>query len=434
MDPDADTIFARASGAGRGAVALLRLSGPRTGAILDALCGGRRPEPRRASLRFLRAPDDPDPLDRALVLWFPAPNSYTGEDAAELGLHNGPAVLHAVSDALVALGARPAEPGEFTRRAFINGRLDLLEAEGIADLVEAETEAQRRQALRQSDGALSRVYEGWAMRLRLLLASAEALIDFPDEELPPEVEAEVLADMAVLETEMQQHLSEGAGAERLRTGLFFAVVGPPNAGKSTLVNALCGADAAIVSPLAGTTRDALEVRVALGGVPVTLVDTAGLRDTTDPVEAEGVRRARRRAADADLVIRLADGAAAADPDAAPDGPVLRVWNKTDLHPAPDGWLGISARTGDGLPALRDRLAAEARRLTESGSGAPPTRARHRAGIAEAAHHLAAARHEGLPELRGERLRLAMAALGRLTGRVGVEDLLDTVFNRFCIGK
>ena len=423
------TIFARATGAGRAAIAVIRISGSRSGPILDRLCG-HRPEPRRATLRTLRAEPAGELLDRALVLWFPAPASYTGEDCAELHLHAGPAVVEAVSVALVASGARPAEPGEFTRRAFLNNRLDLLEAEGIADLIEAETEAQRRQALRQADGALSRLYAGWAGRLRGMLAHQEALIDFPDEDLPPEIELALVRELDALQHEMAAHLAEGDRGTRVRSGLFIAIVGPPNVGKSSLLNRLAGREAAIVSDRPGTTRDAIEVRLVLGDVPVTLVDTAGLRDAEDALEAEGIRRARRQAEQADLVVRVAAGGLV--PDGLPVG--MQVWNKVDLAAAPPGWLGVSARTGDGIALLEDRLAEAVRGLTASTSGPPLTRARHRAGIAEATGHLQAARHLELAELRGEALRLAMQALGRLTGAVGVEDLLDTVFNQFCIGK
>ena len=419
------TIFARTTGTGRAAIAVIRISGSRSGPILDRLCGGR-PEPRRAALRAVHAEPGGELLDRALVLWFPRPASYTGEDCAELHLHAGPAVVEAASMALVASGARPAEPGEFTRRAFANNRLDLLEAEGIADLIEAETEAQRRQA----DGALSRLYDGWAMRLRRLLAHQEALIDFPDEDLPPEVEGALLRELDALRHEMTAHLAEGERARRVRSGLFIAIVGAPNVGKSSLLNRLAGHAAAIVSDRPGTTRDAIEVGLVLGDVPVTLVDTAGLRDAEDALEAEGIRRARRHAEAADLVVRVAAGESV--PDELPVG--LSVWNKVDLAPAPPGWLAVSARTGAGMAALEARLVEEVRALTASTSGPPLTRARHRAGITEAVEHLQAARHLELAELRGEALRLAMQALGRLTGAIGVEDLLDTVFNQFCIGK
>jgi tRNA modification GTPase len=424
---DADTIFAVASGAGQAAIAVMRLSGPAARGILGALCG-RVPPPRRASFRRLRDAGGAE-LDQGIVVWLPGPGSYTGEDSVELFLHGGRAVLHGVADALVELGARPAEPGEFTRRAFLNGRMDLTEAEAVHDLIAAETEAQRRQALRQLDGALGEIYRGWAERLRLLLAQQEALIDFPDEDLPPEVEAEVLAELAALQREVAAHLNDSRRGERLREGLVFAVTGEPNVGKSSLVNLLAERDVAIVSPQPGTTRDALETRVVLGGVPVTLVDTAGLRESDDEIEAEGVRRARARAEAADLVIAVAEvGEDGAHGD-------VRVANKTDLGGVvPDGAIGVSARTGEGLDKLRARLADAARSLTASAGSPPLTQARHRAALLEASARLAGAQTADLPELRAEDLRLALRALGRITGSVGVEDILDTLFARFCIGK
>jgi tRNA modification GTPase len=450
-----DTIFAVASGAGRAAVAVLRLSGAEAGRLVRALAG-RLPAPRRASLRRLRGASG-DVLDQALVLWFPAPASYTGEDCAELHLHGGRAVIAGVADALVARGARPAEPGEFTRRAFLNGRMDLIEAEAIADLVDAETAAQRAQALRQLDGALGAIYRDWAERLRVLLSEQEALIDFPDEDLPPETEARALATLDVLRAEINAHLDDNRRGEKLREGLVFAVTGPPNVGKSSLVNVLAERDVAIVTDVPGTTRDALETRVVLGDVPVTLVDTAGLRVARDPIEAEGVRRARVRAAEADLVLVVeAAGPVPPSPSRAgrssgddnvflslPSregeggrGPrTLHVINKIDLGgPVPPDKIAVSARTGAGLDMLRDRLAAEARALTGFAGPPPLTRARHRAALRDVAAHLARADEAALAELRAEDLRLGMRTLGRITGQVGVEDVLDTVFSRFCIGK
>jgi tRNA modification GTPase len=412
------------------------VSGPRSRAVLAALCG-RVPLPRRTSLRRLRDADGAE-LDQGMVVWLPGPGSYTGEDSAELYLHGGRAVLGGVAGALTALGGRPAEPGEFTRRAFLNGRMDLTEAEAVHDLIAAETEAQRRQALRQLDGALGTLYRGWSDRLRLLLAQQEALIDFPDEDLPPEVEAQVLGEMAALQGEIAAHLDDNRRGERLREGLVFAITGEPNVGKSSLLNALAERDVAIVSPIPGTTRDALETRVVLGGVPVTLVDTAGLRDATDEIEAEGVRRARARAAAADLVVEVVEGGSAAS--ASSSAIHLLVANKIDLAGTippgtiPPGTIGVSALTGEGLAILRTRLAEAARSLTESAGPPPLTQARHRSALQEAAARLAGAQTADLPELRAEDLRLALRAIGRITGSVGVEDILDTLFARFCIGK
>ena len=458
---DADTIFAVASGTGQAAIAVMRLSGSASCAILTSLCG-RVPPPRRASLCRLRDADGAE-LDQGMVVWLPGPGSYTGEDSAELYLHGGRAVLHDVADVLVALGARPAEPGEFTRRAFLNGRMDLTECEAVHDLIAAETDAQRRQALRQLDGALGTLYRGWSDRLRLLLAQQEALIDFPDEDLPPEVEAQVLVELEALRREVASHLNDNRRGERLREGLVFAITGPPNVGKSSLMNALAERDVAIVSATPGTTRDALETRVVLGGVPVTLVDTAGLRDATDEIEAEGVRRARARAAAADLVMVVVEAGAEAreriatgmetglEPEPEPETPpplagggqgegaspqtTIVVANKLDLGgDAPKTALGVSARTGEGLKTLRAMLGDAARALTQAQGPPPLTQSRHRAALREAAARLTTAQTADLPELRAEDLRLALRALGRITGSVGVEDILDTLFARFCIGK
>ena len=460
---DADTIFAVASGTGQAAIAVMRLSGSASCAILTSLCG-RVPPPRRASLCRLRDADGAE-LDQGMVVWLPGPGSYTGEDSAELYLHGGRAVLHDVADVLVALGARPAEPGEFTRRAFLNGRMDLTECEAVHDLIAAETDAQRRQALRQLDGALGTLYRGWSDRLRLLLAQQEALIDFPDEDLPPEVEAQVLVELEALRREVASHLNDNRRGERLREGLVFAITGPPNVGKSSLMNALAERDVAIVSATPGTTRDALETRVVLGGVPVTLVDTAGLRDATDEIEAEGVRRARARAAAADLVMVVVEAGAEAreriatgmetglepEPEPEPETPpplagggqgegaspqtTIVVANKLDLGgDAPKTALGVSARTGEGLETLRAMLGDATRALTQAQGPPPLTQSRHRAALREAAARLTTAQTADLPELRAEDLRLALRALGRITGSVGVEDILDTLFARFCIGK
>jgi len=429
MYADGDTIFAVASGAGRAAVTLLRLSGPHAGTLLDALC--RRPQPRVAALRALKVSGEI--LDRALVLWLPGPGSYTGEDSVELHLHGGRAVLSAVSEALVGLGARPAEAGEFTRRAFLNGRMDLVEAEAVADLIEAETAAQRQQALRQMEGGLGAVLHGWTDRLTRLLAQQEALIDFPDEDLPPEVEAALLAEIGALIREISTMLHDGRRGERLRDGLVFAVVGPPNAGKSTLVNALAAREVAIVSATPGTTRDVLEVRLDLGGVPVTLLDTAGLRDTTDEIEAEGVRRAMARMADADLVLLVAESGAGTFEDVG-DLPKILICTKSDTGGNGPGASHVSARTGYGMDHLRDTLAQAAQSMTQAAGPPPLTRARHRAALTEAVARLQTASTAALAELRGEDLRLALRAIGRVTGAVGVEDILDSVFRQFCIGK
>lgn len=435
-----DTIFALASGAGRAAIAVLRVSGPAAGTVLAALAG-ERPPPRLAALRHLRDARG-ETLDRALVLWFPGPASYTGEDSAELHLHGGRAVVAAVSDVLVALGARPAEPGEFTRRAFLNGRLDLTQAEGIADLIAAETEAQRRQALRQSEGALSRVTAAWSDRLARLLAHQEAAIEFAEEGLPTDLDARVREGAAALRAEMAAHLADGGRGERLREGVTVAIVGAPNAGKSSLLNALVGKEAAIVSSRAGTTRDVVEARLDLGGVPVTIADTAGLRESSDEIEAEGVRRARLRAGEANIVLALfaADQPADAETlDLVTPERSLVVASKVDLAPPPAELAGqvplaVSVRTEEGLANLHARLAEAVAALTGLGQDSVLTRPRHRAALSMAAAWLGEAEAAALPEVTAEALRAAADALGRLTGRVDVETILDMVFRDFCIGK
>jgi tRNA modification GTPase len=342
---------------------------------------------------------------------------------------------------LAALGARPAEPGEFTRRAFLNGRMDLTAAEGIADLIDAETEAQRRQALRQVGGALAALTGAWTQRLTRLLAHQEAAIEFAEDDLPTDLGDQARAGAAALRAEIEAHLADGGRGERLREGVVVAILGAPNAGKSSLLNALAGREAAIVSARAGTTRDVVEVRLDLAGVPVTLADTAGLREAGDEIEQEGIRRARRRAEEADLV--LAVFATDAPPDAetlawvTPAALVLA--NKVDLQPAPANIggvvpLAVSAREGNGLDDLRMALSAAAVRLAGAGDAAVLTRPRHRAALAEAAGWLGEAEMAAMPELASEALRAALRALGRLTGQVGVEAILDVVFRDFCIGK
>lgn len=440
---DEDTIFAPMTAVGRSAITALRLSGSRTRPLLE-MVAGRCPAPRRATLCRLRDPSG-EVLDRAVVLWLPGPTTYTGEDVAEFHLHGGRAVLDAVVDVLLAGGLRLAEPGEFSRRAFLNGRMDLVQAEAVADLVTAETAGQRRQALRQMEGALGRLYADWADRLTGILAHQEALIDFPDEDLPPAVEAGLAAAILALSAEFDDHLADGARGEKMREGLVFVVRGAPNVGKSTLVNALAGRDVAIVSPHAGTTRDTLEIPLILGDAPVILIDTAGLRETADPVEAEGVQRARAKAAQADLVLDLIGSdalpfeTAARDREVTAGGqqtpPALRIATKSDLGLTPVAVdLAVSALSGAGMSALRERLAAFAAKATAQAGPPPLTRHRHRALLTAARDDLARASLETEPELRAEALRLALAALGGITGKVGVETLLDRVFGDFCIGK
>ena len=435
-----DTIFALASGAGRAGVALIRVSGQAAGFCVKGLTRKQIPPPRRAVLRSLKAGDG-TLIDRGLVLWFAAPASLTGEDVAEFHVHGGRAVIDAVASELAAIpGVRPAEPGEFTRRAVENGKFDLTQAEAIADLVDAETEAQRRQALRQYDGALGVLYESWRSELLRALAWAEAVIDFSDEELPGDVIADARQIAENVSGAVNAHLGDARRGELVREGLFVAVIGPPNAGKSSLVNALAGRDVAIVSETAGTTRDVIEVRLDLGGYAVVLADTAGLRAARSAVEAEGVRRALARAEAADLVLLIRDGSQVISqvdmPENMVNKPSLTVWNKADLRwPEPREGLHLSLKTGAGLDCVVNAIAAQAKKQLDAPSEAPPlTRARHRAALVEAAGHLARARSATEQELFAEDLRLATRAIGRITGRVDVEDLLDVVFRDFCIGK
>ncbi len=415
------TIFALAGGSVPAAVALMRISGPDARAVAGAVHG--LPEPRRASLRRLADPADGSTIDRAVVLWLPGPATATGEDVLEWHLHGGRAVVRAAERALLALGCRPAEAGEFTRRAFANGRIDLTEAEGLADLIAADSDAARRAALAQADGALSRAVAGWQARTLTLAARTEAAIDFDDEDDVAVDLAAVRADMGSLAAELRTELAHPSG-ERLRDGVRVALAGPPNAGKSSLFNALIGRDAAIVTAVPGTTRDVIEAAVEWDGVPLLLLDTAGQRDTADEVERIGVERAAAAMERADLVLWLGDGGA-------PPGALA-------LHPrcdgrgaAPCGRLAVSAVTGEGMDALRSTLLDRARALLP-GPDAQALTARQRAGLARAAEALEA--RDDDPVLLAESLRQANAAWDRLTGRAGTEEMLDQLFGRFCVGK
>jgi tRNA modification GTPase len=420
---------------------------------------GELPPPRSARRRRFVDPASGEPLDDGLLLWFPAPNSATGEDIAEFHLHGSRAVLAAFIEVLSRLGLRFAEPGEFTRRAFLNGKLDLTQAEAVADLAAAETEVQRRQALRQLDGALGGLYRDWSRRLTRILAHLEAAIDFPDEDLPPEIEDRILAETSELAAEIDHHLADGHRGERMRDGIGVAIVGPPNAGKSSLLNRIARREAAITSPIAGTTRDIIEVAIDLGGYPVVLADTAGLRDSSDEIEQEGLRRALRRAEEAEIRLFVFDARHPAEASAAaawPGPDTILVANKIDLlTPNPDTFaksprpplggegrvrgacpadaIRASALTGAGLDGL---LAALAARIAQAYRTEAPllTRARHRQSLEEAAASLHRAGGAILPELQAEDLRLALRSLGRITGTVDVEDLLDVIFRDFCIGK
>ena len=424
-----DTIFALSSGALPAGIAVIRVSGTQAREALRALAG-RMPDPRRAVTVTLRD-EDGAMLDRALALWLPGPGTATGEDITEFHLHGGRAVVAAVLDALGRRdGLRVAEPGEFTRRAFANGRLDLAQAEGLADLLAAETDAQRRQALRLAEGGLGRLVGAWRKRLLDLAARVEAALEFAeDEDDVPAVEAGGLDDLRRLAAEMRAAL-ERPPAERLRDGVRIVVAGPPNAGKSSLINCLAGREAAIASPIAGTTRDLIEVPIAIAGMPCLLIDSAGLRGTGGAVERIGVARARGAIESADLILWLGPAAQCPDPARA-----ILVRTKADLggKVQPGAGVATSTVTGEGLDVLRSQIEGRVRALLP-----PPDmialNARHRERIGEAHQEIAAASAQGDLLLVAEHLRQARIALDRINGRAGVEEMLDALFGRFCIGK
>ncbi|MFN0023547.1 MAG: tRNA uridine-5-carboxymethylaminomethyl(34) synthesis GTPase MnmE [Parvularculaceae bacterium] len=452
-------MFARASGAGKAGVAVFRISGPAAFSAAAALCG-RLPEPNRTVLRPIRNAYG-DLIDKGLVILFRGPSSFTGEDVAELHLHGSAAVESALFDALLSSRCRPAEAGEFTRRALINGKLDLAEVEGLGDLLEAETDLQRKQALGQFVGRLSAVAEGWRARLVAIAAPLEAEIDFPDEGgVPADIAARAGPEIDALLAELER-VRIGASRTRVaREGVKVVIIGAPNAGKSSLLNALAGSDRAIVSDIPGTTRDVIEARLDLGGTLVSLFDTAGLREATaDLIESEGIRRTRMKAEQADLRLLMIDvsretSGGMADRETQPevaafdeygllrDGDLV-ILNKIDLAPLPipsanvsRETIALSARTGEGVEALIARLTAIAASLSGAGDGDGLSRLRHVVAVDTAATHLAAARERlgSDPELAAEDIRLAARALGAITGAVGVEDVLGAIFSSFCIGK
>ena len=428
-----DTIYALSSGGLPAGVAVIRISGPGAGPCLRAL-GGSLPTPRRAELRAFSRPSDGAELDRGLALWFPGPASFTGEDCAELHVHGGRSVVQAIFDVLSAAGARYAEAGEFSRRAFLHGKLDLTAVEGLADLIAAETELQRRQALGQASGGLAAKAEFWRDGLLDLRAELEARLDFSDEaDVPEALGPDFLSALDRIRTEMEDALRGAACGERVRDGWRVAITGRPNAGKSSLLNALAQRDVAIVADEPGTTRDVLEVALDLEGCPVLLFDTAGLRDTASAVEQEGVRRARAAARDADLILWLED--CRLPPEAPPvetDAPVWRVRTKVDLSAAPVEGTVISVVSGAGMDGLLSRL-AEGAREAMAGGAALITRRRQREAVAAAVAALSAMTGSD-DEIAADLLRRATDAIGRLTGRVDVDAVLDRLFGEFCIGK
>lgn len=432
-----ETIYAPATGPGRAAIAIVRLSGPGVVEAVIAIAGAL-PEPRQAWFAALRDPGTAEVIDRGIVLFFPGPGSATGEDYAEFQIHGGAAVIEALSRVLARRpGFRIAEPGEFVRRGFRNGKLDLSQAEALADLIDAQTEGQRRQALRLAGGALRREVERWRTNLLEALADIEAALDFSDESETPDVSPDRLrARLAPTLAEMQIALAEAPASERMREGFLVLILGPPNAGKSTLLNALARRDLAIVSPRAGTTRDMIEAHLDVEGLPVTFVDTAGLRAAADEIERIGVDRTIARAETADLILWLSDEDAPPPDEITGTAEILPVFGKADLKAAPAGQLAICAPSGDGLPELLALVAARARVLMGDGGSSLFARARHRAAVMEAAAALrdAVVVEDKAPELRAEDLRRAARALGRIVGDIDVEEILGAIFSRFCIGK
>jgi len=444
----AQTIYALASGRGRAGVAIIRVSGPQALHSLELLSGLNNPTRRYAHFVTLRHPVSRETIDQALVLFFESPHSFTGEDVAEYHLHGSHAIIEEV---LACLRAQPnhrmAEPGEFTRRGFENGKMDLTEAEAINDLINAQTQLQKSQALRQLEGGLKELYSGWAERLTKTLAYLEADLEFPDEDDADGVSREVIPVIDQLMKELALHLSDNRRGEILRDGFQIAIIGAPNAGKSSLLNALAKRDVAIVSDVAGTTRDVLEVNLDLAGYPVILSDTAGIRfdelnndNDHDRIEAEGIKRAIKRAEEADLKILLYDGAKE-EPDpytlSMIDEDSLSVASKSDTgikldYGAP--LLEVSAKTGAGIAQLLDVITQKIEARIGGSETISLTRVRHRASLESCYQALKRSKEAALPELMTEDVRLAIRYLGQITGRVDVEDLLDVVFRDFCIGK
>ena len=431
-----DTIYALASGFGTAGVAVLRISGPESLNILKKLTKIKNPVPNHAYFSSILF--DGTVLDRALVLYFQAPHSFTGEDVVELQVHGGRGVIQAVCHALSTFAnCRPAERGEFSRRAVINGKMDLTEAEGLLDLIHAETEQQRRQALAQLDGNLSKLYESWRTQLVHHLAYAEAFIDFPEEDIPPEKELAMNADIESLINQIQSHLNDEKRGERVRTGFQIAIIGAPNVGKSSLINALTHKEVAIVSQIAGTTRDIVEAHLDVDGFPVVLADTAGLRDSAKQIEAEGIRRAVKKAEQADLILFVQDSTkkqAQSLPKSLLEKRTITIWNKKDLiknNQIKNGHF-ISAKTGAGITALWGEIKQILSDFVSD--GAVITRERYRVALKECVAHLKSALKSTALELKTEDLRMAARSLGRITGRIDVDELLDVIFRDFCIGK
>lgn len=435
-----DTIFAPATAAGRAAVAMIRISGPQAMFALERLAGPL-PPPRQASLRKIRNADTGEVLDQALALWFPGPRSFTGEDCAEIHVHGGRAIVAGVLRLLAKTpGLRPAEPGEFTRRAFMLGRLDLAQAEGLSDLIDSETELQRRQALHQFEGGLGRKVARWREALLGASALVEAQIDFSEEEdVPGDVIADVRAIILPVGNDLHDALASSHAAQLVRDGVYILIAGPPNVGKSSLLNYMAQRDVAIVSPFAGTTRDILELHLSLQGAAAVLIDSAGLRDAADPIEREGIERARRRARSVDIILWLAECGGAFDepPELVAGQQIVRVATKADriasVPVAADHV--VSVHTGAGMQGLLDDLGARVSSMAAPVQSGVLTRERHRLACERALVALNRIGSSAMAlELAGEDLRVALRALESLIGAVDVEDVLGEIFSRFCIGK
>lgn len=444
---DNTTIFAPATAPGRAGIAVIRISGPRAKDALAMLGVAPLPPPRAATLFTLLHPREKRPVDRAVVLWFPGPHSFTGDDVAELHVHGSRAVIRTLCDALGAMEhLRMAEPGEFARRAFFRGKMDLAEAEGLADLVDAETEAQRAQAIRVLRGEASARYERLRQQVLHALAHMEAVIDFPDEDLPAEVEQGISGEVRALADAIVKLLDDNRMGERIRDGISIVILGAPNVGKSSLLNALARRDAAIVSHTAGTTRDLIEVHMDIAGYACVLVDTAGLRDSADLIEQEGIRRARERAKASDIRVLLFDGTQLPALDEATvalaEANALVAVSKADALAAPLPGLvaglrslSVSVRGEPGIAPLLSALEARLRGMFDTGTEAPLiTRARHREALTKAESHLQHFLSGGAIEIRCEELRQAALQLGKITGKIAVDELLDQIFREFCIGK
>ena len=440
------TIFAPATATGRAGITVIRVSGSRAGEVLMACTQKPLPPPREAQYSGFFELDTGETIDKGLALWFPGPKSFTGEDVVEFHIHGGRATTEAICNVINQIEhCRFADPGEFTRRAFYNEKLDLTEVEGLADLVDAETEAQRKQAFRQFNGDLSALFEKWRSQLIRAMALLEASIDFSEEDIPENLFSRIKHNILCLEKEITQYIDDKRHGERLREGFFIVIAGSPNVGKSSLLNALAQRDVAIVSEVAGTTRDVVEVRMDIGGVPVTIADTAGLRDVLDEIEAEGVRRARKRAKEADLRLLMFDAT-----QLKPDKPTMEmidqnaivVFNKIDLlkenssmavETTPNPIL-ISALKGQNIKGVLEIVSEKIQKMSSKAGLPPITRARHRYALQDCIRGFKRAYDAKEPELIAEDIRIAAGCLGRITGKVDVEDLLDVIFNEFCIGK